>query len=57
MTVVFVTGISGTGKSAALAELERRGHRVIDTDYGGWTEGEAGSERLLGALERIARER
>jgi dephospho-CoA kinase len=46
MTVVFVTGMSGTGKSAALAQLERRGHRVVDTDYGGWTEGEAGSERL-----------
>jgi dephospho-CoA kinase len=34
--VVFVTGMSGTGKSAALAELERRGHRVVDTDYGDW---------------------
>ena len=31
-----MTGISGTGKSAVLAELERRGHRVIDTDYGDW---------------------
>ena len=57
MTVVFITGISGTGKSAALAELERRGHRVIDTDSGGWTQGEAGSERVVDALERIARER
>jgi dephospho-CoA kinase len=37
MTVVFVTGMSGTGKSSALAELSRRGYRVIDTDYGGWT--------------------
>jgi dephospho-CoA kinase len=46
MTVVLVTGMSGTGKSAALAELARRGHRVVDTDYGGWTEGEPGSERL-----------
>ena len=40
MTVVFVTGMSGTGKSSALAELARRGHRVVDTDYGGWIEGE-----------------
>ena len=40
MTKVLITGMSGTGKSAALAELERRGHRVVDTDYGGWTEGE-----------------
>ena len=40
MTVVFVTGMSGTGKSSALTELARRGHRVVDTDYGGWIEGE-----------------
>ncbi len=40
MPVVFVTGMSGTGKSSALAELQRRGHRVVDTDYGGWIEGE-----------------
>jgi dephospho-CoA kinase len=38
VTVVLITGMSGTGKSAALAELARRGHRVVDTDYGGWTE-------------------
>jgi dephospho-CoA kinase len=38
MAVVLVTGMSGTGKSAALAELERRGHRVVDTDYGDWIE-------------------
>jgi dephospho-CoA kinase len=30
--------MSGTGKSAALAELARRGHRVVDTDYGDWTD-------------------
>ena len=46
MTVVLVTGMSGTGKSAALAELARRGHRVVDTDYDGWTEGEPGAERV-----------
>jgi dephospho-CoA kinase len=54
MTVVLVTGMSGTGKSAALAELDRRGHRVVDTDYGDWTD-ESGPERLwredrIGAL-------
>ena len=38
MAVVLVTGMSGTGKSAALAELARRGHRVADTDYGGYSE-------------------
>ena len=31
-----MTGISGTGKSAALAELGRRGLRVVDTDDPGW---------------------
>ena len=35
-SVVLVTGMSGTGKSAALAELGRRGHRVVDTDGPGW---------------------
>jgi dephospho-CoA kinase len=29
--------MSGTGKSSVLAELARRGHRVVDTDYEGWT--------------------
>jgi dephospho-CoA kinase len=36
--VVLVTGMSGTGKSTALVELARRGYRVVDTDYGGWSE-------------------
>ncbi len=38
MAVVLITGMSGTGKSAALAELARRGHRVVDTDHGDWIE-------------------
>jgi dephospho-CoA kinase len=38
VAVVLITGMSGTGKSAALAELERRGHHVVDTDYGDWIE-------------------
>lgn len=33
-----MTGISGTGKSSALAELDRRGYRVVDTDDPGWRE-------------------
>ena len=33
-----MTGMSGTGKSAALAELGRRGYRVVDTDEPGWRE-------------------
>jgi predicted ATPase len=35
---VLVTGMSGTGKSAALAELGRRGFRVVETDLPGWSE-------------------
>ena len=50
--VVFVTGMSGTGKSAALAELARRGHRVVDTDYGGYSEERDGEQ--LWREERIA---
>jgi dephospho-CoA kinase len=51
MAIVLVTGMSGTGKSTALAELARRGHRVVDTDYGDWIEvapvaGQAEPERL-----------
>ena len=38
MTIVLVTGMSATGKSAAMAELARRGHRVVDTDYEGYAE-------------------
>jgi dephospho-CoA kinase len=38
VTAVLVTGMSGTGKSSALTELARRGHRVVDTDYGDWTD-------------------
>ena len=34
---VLVTGMSGVGKSTLLAELSRRGHPVVDTDYDGWT--------------------
>jgi shikimate kinase len=38
MSRIFVTGMSGTGKSSALAELGRRGYRVVDTDDPGWCE-------------------
>lgn len=33
---VLVTGMSGAGKSTVLAELSRRGHLTVDTDYDGW---------------------
>lgn len=38
MTVLLVTGMSGTGKSTVLNLLEQRGYRVVDTDFGGWIE-------------------
>jgi adenylate kinase family enzyme len=44
MSRVMVTGMSGTGKSSALAELGRRGYRVVDTDDPGWREYREDSE-------------
>jgi shikimate kinase len=38
MRRVLLTGMSGTGKSSALAELQKLGFDVVDTDSGGWTE-------------------
>ena len=38
MAKILVTGMPGTGKSSALAELARRGYRVVDTDEPGWRE-------------------
>jgi dephospho-CoA kinase len=38
MPRILVTGMSGTGKSSALAELGRRGYRVVDTGDPGWRE-------------------
>jgi adenylate kinase family enzyme len=38
MRRVLVTGMSGTGKSTALAELARRGFQVVDTDDGPWSD-------------------
>src|SRR5580704_1745956 len=37
MPKVLVTGMSGTGKSAALQMLGERGHRVVDTDTDQWS--------------------
>lgn len=36
MTVVLLTGMSGTGKSTLLAEFARRGWETVDTDDEGW---------------------
>jgi hypothetical protein len=37
MPKVLGTGMSGTGKSAALQALGERGHRVVDTDTDQWS--------------------
>lgn len=37
MSKVLITGMSGTGKSAALRLLGERGHRVVDTDTDQWS--------------------
>lgn len=34
MTVVYVTGLSGVGKSYTLEHLKKQGYKSIDTDYG-----------------------
>jgi dephospho-CoA kinase len=54
VAVVLVTGMSGTGKSVVLAELARRGHRVVDTDYGGYSEEVPSSDE--GGWEQLWRE-
>ena len=38
MPAILITGLSATGKSSALHELARLGHRVVDTDEDGWCE-------------------
>ncbi|MEL7435874.1 MAG: AAA family ATPase [Chloroflexota bacterium] len=35
--VIYITGMSGTGKSTVLKALASQGHRTIDTDYDDWT--------------------
>ena len=55
MPTVFVTGMSGTGKSSALAELGRRGHRVVDTDAHEWSEWFPGDGEWRWREDRIAR--
>ena len=56
MRRILVTGMSGTGKSTALAELEKRGFAVLETDVAPWSEwsDEAGGyvwrEDLVGEL-------
>jgi broad-specificity NMP kinase len=34
MTILFITGLSGVGKTSVLSELKSRGHKTVDLDYG-----------------------
>jgi hypothetical protein len=50
--LVYVTGISGSGKSAVLHELRRRGHSAFGVDedgYGRWLDRRTGEERTYPA--------
>ena len=53
MRKVLVTGMSGTGKSTALAELRRHGFEVVDTDEPGWTEWSAEEAGYVWREDRI----
>ena len=53
MRRVLVTGMSGTGKSSALAELARRGSRVVDTDEPGWSEWDEAEGGMVWREDRI----
>jgi hypothetical protein len=46
--------MSGTGKSSALAELEKRGFEVVDTDHDGWTEWSDAADGYVWDEDRIA---
>jgi dephospho-CoA kinase len=54
MRRVLVTGMSGTGKSTALAELAKRGFRVVDTDSPEWSEWVPSADEWLWREERMA---
>lgn len=48
MSKVLVTGMSGIGKSSALAGLAQRAYRVVDTDDPGWKEWVESSDEMGG---------
>ena len=54
MRKILLTGMSGTGKSSLLAELEKRGFAVVDTDYGGWSEWSDAEHGYVWREDRIA---
>ena len=54
MRRVLITGMSGTGKSAALAALRKRGFETVDTDLGGWSEWSDAEGGYVWREDRIA---
>lgn len=38
MKSIYITGMSGTGKSSVIQNLSKKGFTAIDTDYGDWKE-------------------
>jgi dephospho-CoA kinase len=54
MRKILVTGMTGTGKSTALAELRRRGFEVVDTDEPGWTRWRDEDDGYVWREDRIA---
>jgi shikimate kinase len=55
MRRILVTGMSGTGKSSALARLRSLGFRTVDTDEGDWTEWSEAEGGYVWREERIAK--
>ncbi|MDV2884652.1 AAA family ATPase [Alkalihalophilus pseudofirmus] len=51
MAIIFITGLSGVGKSSALVQLEKEGYNVVDTDNGyvKSIRNEGGEERIWDA--------
>lgn len=54
MRRVLVTGMSGTGKSSALAELRSLGFDAVDTDEPGWSEWSSEEAGYVWCEDRIA---
>ena len=54
MRRILVTGMSGVGKSSALAGLAGRGFRVVDTDEPGWSDWDEAEGGMVWREARIA---
>jgi dephospho-CoA kinase len=51
---VLLTGMSGTGKSSALAELQKLGFETVDTDEPGWTTWSTEADGHVWREDRVA---